>query len=161
MDGLYDRDILLWSEQQAELLRRLAAGERVNDAVDWANLIDEVESVGRSELTAVESLIEVALRHLMLAHATPQREPVQHWLVEALAALQNARKRFTPGMAQRIDLPGAWRDAARLAGRKLAAMGGAARPLPPACPYALADLLAAEVDVDALLARLTGPASTP
>ncbi len=64
MDGLYDRDILLWSERQAELLRRLAAGERVNDAVDWTNLIDEVESVGRSELNATESLIEVALRHL-------------------------------------------------------------------------------------------------
>ena len=35
-DGLYDRDALAWAEQQAELLRRLAAGERVNDAVDWA-----------------------------------------------------------------------------------------------------------------------------
>jgi hypothetical protein len=31
MSNLYDTDILLWSEQQADLLRRLAAGERVND----------------------------------------------------------------------------------------------------------------------------------
>ncbi|MBL6077770.1 DUF29 domain-containing protein [Belnapia sp. T18] len=159
MDGLYDRDILLWSEQQAELLRRLAAGERVNDAVDWANLIDEVESVGRSELHAVESLIEVALRHLLLAHASPQPEPVQHWLVKALAALQSARKHFTPGMAQRIDLQGGWRDACRLAGRKLQAMGGPAHLLPPACPYTLAELLASEADIDALLARLTAPSS--
>lgn len=42
----YEADILLWSEHQAELLRRLAAGERVNDQVDWKNLIEEVESVG-------------------------------------------------------------------------------------------------------------------
>ncbi|MBL6455747.1 DUF29 domain-containing protein [Belnapia sp. T6] len=161
MDGLYDRDILLWSEQQADLLRRLAAGERVNDAVDWTNLIDEVESVGRSELHAVESLIEIALRHLMLACATPQPEPVQHWLAEALAALQGARKRFTPGMGQRISLADAWEDARRYADRKLAAMGGAIRPLPPACPYTLWELLAPEANVDVLLARLTAPASPP
>jgi hypothetical protein len=31
MSDLYDTDILVWSEQQAALLRRAAAGERVND----------------------------------------------------------------------------------------------------------------------------------
>jgi hypothetical protein len=41
-DDLYDDDILWWSEQQAELLRRVAAGERVNDQV----VIEEIESVG-------------------------------------------------------------------------------------------------------------------
>ncbi len=50
MNDLYEEDILTWSERQAELLRRLAAGERVNDQVDWQNVVEEVESVGRSEL---------------------------------------------------------------------------------------------------------------
>jgi Domain of unknown function DUF29 len=49
----HDTDILLWSEHQAALLRRLAAGERVNDQIDWANVIDEVESVGSEQLDAV------------------------------------------------------------------------------------------------------------
>ena len=31
MGDLYEDDFLLWSESQAILLRRLAAGERVND----------------------------------------------------------------------------------------------------------------------------------
>jgi hypothetical protein len=31
MSDLYDADIVVWSEAQAALLRRLAAGERVND----------------------------------------------------------------------------------------------------------------------------------
>jgi hypothetical protein len=31
----YDTDLLLWSERQAALLRRAAAGEQVNDQVDW------------------------------------------------------------------------------------------------------------------------------
>jgi hypothetical protein len=32
MSDLYNTDILLWSERQAKLLRRHAAGEHVNDA---------------------------------------------------------------------------------------------------------------------------------
>jgi hypothetical protein len=36
MSDLYDRDILEWSERQAERLRRHAAGERINDTdLDW------------------------------------------------------------------------------------------------------------------------------
>src|SRR3712207_3023583 len=64
MSSLYDADILLWSEQQADLLRRLARGERVNDAVDWENVIEEVGDVGRSEFNSVASLLEVGLTHL-------------------------------------------------------------------------------------------------
>jgi hypothetical protein len=65
--GLYDTDILLWSERQAELLRRHAAGERVNDAaIDWSNIVEEIEDVGRSERNSVESHLVSAgalLRH--------------------------------------------------------------------------------------------------
>ena len=64
MSGLYDNDILLWSQRQAQLLRRLAAGERVNDQVDWENVIEEVESVGSEQLHAVESLLVQALVHI-------------------------------------------------------------------------------------------------
>ena len=43
----YDTDILTWSERQATLLRRRAAGELVNDAeIDWPNVAEEIESVG-------------------------------------------------------------------------------------------------------------------
>jgi hypothetical protein len=55
-EPLYDADILLWSEQQAEFLRRRAA-----NALDWDNLVEEIEAVGRNELHAVMS-------HLRLAH---------------------------------------------------------------------------------------------
>ncbi len=46
MSDLYGDDILLWSERQAALLRRMGAGERVNDLVDWENVAEEIESVG-------------------------------------------------------------------------------------------------------------------
>jgi hypothetical protein len=44
MSDLYDADILEWSERQAALLRRVAAGDRSNDnAPDWPNIIEEIE----------------------------------------------------------------------------------------------------------------------
>lgn len=59
----YEADILTWSEHQADLLRRLAAGERVNDQIDWENVIDEVGDVGRNTLRACRSHLLQALLH--------------------------------------------------------------------------------------------------
>ncbi len=49
MAGLYEADILLWSERQRDLLPRVAAGEAVNEAPDWPNIIEEIESVGNEQ----------------------------------------------------------------------------------------------------------------
>lgn len=156
MGSLYDADILLWSEQQADLLRRLARGERVNDAVDWENVIEEVGDVGRSEFNSVASLLEVGLTHLLLAHASPRPEPVGHWQAEAITALAGAARRCAPSMGRRIDLGEIWAVATAAARRKLAAHGGPARPLPGECPFAVGDLVQRLPDLDALLARLAG-----
>lgn len=72
MSDLYDVDILAWSARQAELLRRVARGERVNDAdLDWPNIIEEIESVRRSELRAVRGLLFQAFVHDLKAKAWP------------------------------------------------------------------------------------------
>ena len=42
--GLYDEDFYVWTEAQAELLRK-----RQFDALDLDNLIEEVEALGRAE----------------------------------------------------------------------------------------------------------------
>ena len=59
----YDTDVLTWSERQAALLRRVAAGEQINDQIDWPNIIEEVEAVGQSQVHAVESWLYQALLH--------------------------------------------------------------------------------------------------
>lgn len=114
-EGLYDTDILIWSERQAELLRRLAAGERVNADVDWANVIDEVESVGRSELHAVESLLFQALIHLLKLEAYPGGDSAPHWRGEARAFLTRAKRRFAPSMRTRVSLRELYKDAVEAA----------------------------------------------
>ena len=63
---LYEADILEWSELQAERLRVIAADDRLNpDSPDWPNIIEEIESVGRSELSSVQSLLLQALVHML------------------------------------------------------------------------------------------------
>jgi uncharacterized protein DUF29 len=58
----YDTDILTWSKRQAALLRRRAAGERINDAdLDWSNIAEEIEDVGKNALRACRSQLLQAL----------------------------------------------------------------------------------------------------
>ena len=139
MSDLYDTDILLWSEQQAAILRRLAAGERVNDLVDWSNLIEEVESVGNEQLHAVESLLVQALRHDLKAEAWPLSREVPHWRAEARVARGDAAARFAPSMAQRIDMAKLYRRALR--GLPESLDGTPPLPLPTELPTLL-ELLA-------------------
>jgi hypothetical protein len=113
MNDLYEEDVLLWSEQQAALLRRLAAGERVNEQIDWENVIDEVESVGSEQLHAVESFLVQALVHMLKAEAWPLSRDAAHWQAEARRFRGDAAARFVPSMRQRIDMGKLYRRALR------------------------------------------------
>src|SRR5208282_161285 len=76
----YDADVYAWSARQGALLRRLAAGERVNDAdLDWPNIAEEIEAVGRSERSALSSHIGNVLEHLIKLQASPAIEPRGGW----------------------------------------------------------------------------------
>jgi hypothetical protein len=74
---LYETDFVLWTEKTAELLR-----QKNYDAVDWENAIEEIESMGRSERRAVESLLTRLIEHLLkLADWESERERnARHWL---------------------------------------------------------------------------------
>jgi hypothetical protein len=58
--SLYERDFYLWLEEQATRLRdgRL-------DQLDVANLLEEIEDMGRSEKRAIEGNLVVLLTHLL------------------------------------------------------------------------------------------------
>ena len=141
MNDLYEDDILLWSEQQAELLHRRAAGELINeDALDWSNLAEEIADVGRSEWRAVESHLVQALLHDLKAEAWPMSRDAPHWRAEARGHRDEARRAFSPSMAQRIDVAKLYREALRRMPESLD--GQSPLPVPQACPVTLAELLA-------------------
>lgn len=112
MSDLYDDDILLWSERQAALLRRLAAGERVNDRdLDWQNISEEIEAVGRSELRVCEALLMQAMVHRLKQACWPGSSEVAHWREEEIRFRQEAVDAFSPSMRQRIDMARIYRRA--------------------------------------------------
>ena len=136
----YDADVLAWSEQQAELLRRRAAGELINDAaLDWPNIAEEIESVGSEQLHAVTSLLTQALLHMLKAEAWPLAPYVPHWQGEARRFRGDAADRFTPSMRQRIDMTKLYRRALRAMPETIDGLPGL--PVPPSCPVTLDDLL--------------------
>ena len=141
MDGIYENDILLWSERQATLLRRIAAGERINTGeLDWPNIIEEIESVGNEQRFACESNLIQALIHMLKAEAWPLSREVPHWQAEARVFRANATDRFAPSMRQRIDLARIYRRAVR--GLPETIDGQSPLPVPEACPVTLDELLA-------------------
>ena len=44
----YGTDFVLWSREQADLLRRMAAGERVNNRINLENVAEEIESLAEA-----------------------------------------------------------------------------------------------------------------
>ena len=139
----YDEDILLWSERQSALLRRRAAGELVNDAeLDWPNIAEEIEDVGRSQLQAVESLLRQALTHMLKAEAWPHCRDVPNWRADAIGFRIDAASRYAPSMRQRIDLARIYRQAQRALPETMD--GQPPLPVPTMCPMTLDELLAAD-----------------
>jgi hypothetical protein len=78
MGDLYDQDLVLWSEEQARALRA-AAGAGWNAPIDWKNVAEEIESLGRSERHALAGHIAPVIEHLLKPQASPATEPARGW----------------------------------------------------------------------------------
>ena len=76
---LYDEDFVRWSEEQSRALRE-AARSGVNLPLDWENLAEEVESLGRSQRHELRSRIAVILEHLLKLERSPAADPRSGWM---------------------------------------------------------------------------------
>lgn len=153
-DSLYEHDALAWADHQAALLRRLAAGEGVNEAVDWPHVIEEVQDVGLSELRACQSLLEQVLTHLLKLRAMPDSLPARHWRDEVQAFRHDLQRRFSPSMRQRIGLEDLYRKAVGRARAAIEDDRTALQPLPEECLLTLNDVLDDRLPVAALVTKL-------
>jgi Domain of unknown function DUF29 len=133
-ENSYDADILLWSERQADLLRRRSINE-----LDWDNIAEEIADVGLSQLRAVQSHLVQALLHDLKAEAWPLSRDVEHWRAEARGHRDEARQHYAPSMAQRIDMAKLYHRARR---RMPATLDGTQPlPVPEICPVTLDEML--------------------
>jgi hypothetical protein len=79
MGSIYDQDLVRWSEEQARALRE-AASAGWNAPIDWENVAEEIESLGKSDRRALASHIAIVIEHLLKIQTSPAREPVRGWM---------------------------------------------------------------------------------
>ncbi|WP_428485789.1 DUF29 domain-containing protein [Rhodopila sp.] len=81
MSNLYHTDVVVWSEQQASLLNRIATGERVNsDELDWPNIAEKIDSLAKTYRRELGSRVSTVLIHLMKPVASPADAPRGGWV---------------------------------------------------------------------------------
>ncbi len=83
--NLYEEDFYLWVEDTVNKLK-----SRDNENLDWDNLIEEVESLGKSQRKAVRSFLVRLLEHLLKRCYVPMSECYRGWEIE----IRNFRQRL-------------------------------------------------------------------
>ncbi len=126
----YEADFFAWTREQAQLLRA-----RATPGLDWDNLAEEIESMGRRDRRKLESRFRRILHHLLKWQAQPglrgpswrrtlseQRRQAEKLLEESLS--------LRPQIAELIEAayPDALTDA-------LDETGLRAQTFPVACPF--------------------------
>jgi hypothetical protein len=130
----YEKDVILWSQEQARLLRAGRFAE-----LDIEHLADEIEDVGKSEKRELASRMAVLLAHLLKWTRRPENR-TNSWR----ATINDQRKRIllplkdTPSlkavMRNRDWQEDVWLDARAQARKET---GLAEDELPEACPWSM------------------------
>jgi hypothetical protein len=71
---LYEEDFVQWTEEQAAALRQVAR-LGTNLPLDWENLAEEIDSLGRSARRELGSRIAVIIEHLIKLACSPAIDP--------------------------------------------------------------------------------------
>lgn len=135
---LCDQDFLQWTQQQAEYLRKgYWAG------LDIENLVEELETLGRSEQKELGSYLQVLLMHLLKCQYQPEKR-TKSWN----NTLSNCRDKIqdcledTPSLQRFLKNP-EWVEKYYRRARRDAAKE-TQKPdttFPAECPYAIAQIL--------------------
>ena len=87
---LYDRDFNLWIEQMTTALRT-----RDVEAMDWQNLLEEIEDMGKSEKRSLECYLERLVEHILkLKYWDAERERCRNGWMREVTNFRNRIKRI-------------------------------------------------------------------
>ncbi|MBV9859048.1 MAG: DUF29 domain-containing protein [Alphaproteobacteria bacterium] len=138
----YDDDFYAWTQYQADVLRTLRTRD---NRLDRENLVEEVETLGRSERDAVRSQMRRILVHLLKLAYSPARDPRLDWMssiIQGRAALDDKLSQSLRRDAQEA-LPKLYSDAREQAAVELQKHGERepAAALPATCPFSMDQIL--------------------
>ncbi len=143
---LYDRDFYAWTQEQAGRMRDLGAALRgrrdpLGIDIDFANVAEEIESLGRSDRRAIEIRLNSLLVHLLKWAYQPERRSTS-WR----RSIMEQRRRISRVIADSPSL--ASHPAAALVEEYPLARIGAAdetglaeEVFPAACPFTIEQIL--------------------
>jgi hypothetical protein len=137
---LYETDFAEWADHTAALLRARKFAE-----IDWESVIEEVETLGRSERAAVRSQLRRMLVHLIKQRVQPERDGAS-WQISVASARMEIRNviRDSPSLRRHLEdhLRVIYGDAVE---ESLVQMNLQEADLPEDCPWTLGQLLDAEI----------------
>jgi predicted RNase H-like nuclease (RuvC/YqgF family) len=111
---LYEKDFFAWTQAQADALRRRSANE-----LDWENLFEEVESMGRQQRRELTRRLAILLGHILKwENQSDQRS--RSWANTIRHQQREITDLLEENPSLNAALPQAWQKALEL-GRDLAA----------------------------------------
>ena len=128
--NLYDQDFYVWTMEQADLLRR-----RKPDWMDWNNVAEELESMGKRDRREIINRLEKLLMHLAKWQWQPEKRS-QSWS----QTIKEQRKQIalvlkdSPSLDNfmRYSLPETWTSAI---GEAAEETGLPLSTIPDTCPW--------------------------
>jgi hypothetical protein len=94
---LYERDYLAWTDQQAALLRARGA-----NALDYDNLAEEIEDLGKAEYYGCESRVERIIEHLLKLEFVHSPRDRAHWRGEVTQFRLQLQDRLSGTIVNRL-----------------------------------------------------------
>lgn len=133
----HETDFYAWTQEQAHLLKTGQLHQ-----IDWENIAEEIEDIGRSEKRQLESRLEILIIHLLKWQFQPNLRS-RSWQLTIkeqrlrLEKLLQKNPSLQPHLAELIEdvYPLAIISAERETGLSL---------FPETCPYTLAEILSPE-----------------
>ncbi|HVY03162.1 MAG TPA: DUF29 domain-containing protein [Caulobacterales bacterium] len=132
MSDLYDTDGYTWAMRQAEALRKRSANE-----IDWDNVAEEIESLGKSQASELENRYVVLLAHLLKWMFQAEKRS-RSWEASVRTQRIQAAKHLAKNPGLKGQLDEIWTDAYAVA--RIQASGETDLPLetfPEANPFTL------------------------
>ncbi len=140
-ESVYDRDYYAWVQEQVKALR-----ERRPEALDWENLREEVEDLGRHERRELRSHLKLILVHL-LKWEFQSRKRSRSWRSTIVEQRRQASSLIRENSSLRRQLGELLAEAYRLATPAAAAEMGLdileweRGALPSQCPWSVEQVL--------------------
>lgn len=99
-NNLYETDYYLWLEKQAIAIKNHDA-----NTLDWMNLLEEIESLGKEQLNAVNNLLKQVIIHRLKLDYLQDELNRNHWESEINTFVDQIEDRLTNTLKNKLDLP--------------------------------------------------------